>query len=77
MSAIEGGVPIIECGKIIGAIGVSGGWAAQNGVVATAGAAVIKYSRGTPTLPSNPCRRLKDSSWALRAQPGNFLPPDG
>jgi glc operon protein GlcG len=42
MSAIEGGVPIIEGGKIIGAIGVSGGSAAQDGVVATAGAAVIK-----------------------------------
>jgi glc operon protein GlcG len=42
VSAIEGGVPIIEGGKIIGAIGVSGGTAAQDGVVATAGAAVIK-----------------------------------
>lgn len=42
VSAIEGGVPIIENGKIIGAIGVSGGTAAQDGVVATAGAAVIK-----------------------------------
>jgi glc operon protein GlcG len=42
LSAIEGGVPIIEGGKIIGAIGVSGGTAAQDGVVATAGVAVIK-----------------------------------
>ncbi len=42
VSAIGGGVPIIENGKIIGAIGVSGGTAAQDGVVATAGAAVIK-----------------------------------
>ncbi len=42
VSAIEGGVPIIEGGKIIGAIGVSGGTAAQDGQVATAGAAVIK-----------------------------------
>jgi uncharacterized protein GlcG (DUF336 family) len=42
VSAIEGAVPIIEGGKIIGAIGVSGGTAAQDGVVATAGAAVIK-----------------------------------
>lgn len=42
MSAIEGGVPIIEGGKIIGAIGVSGGSAAQDGVTANAGAAVIK-----------------------------------
>ncbi len=42
ITAIEGGVPIIEGGKIIGAIGVSGGSAAQDGVVANAGAAVIK-----------------------------------
>lgn len=42
ISAIEGGVPIIENGKIIGAIGVSGGSAAQDGMVATAGAKVVK-----------------------------------
>ena len=42
ITAIEGGVPIIENGKIIGAIGVSGGSSAQDGVVATAGAAMIK-----------------------------------
>jgi len=42
ISAIEGGVPIIEDGKIIGAIGVSGGSAAQDGLVATAGAKVVK-----------------------------------
>ncbi|MGD1153107.1 MAG: heme-binding protein [Syntrophales bacterium] len=40
--AIEGGVPIIQDGKIIGAIGVSGGAAAQDGQVAVAGAKVIK-----------------------------------
>jgi uncharacterized protein GlcG (DUF336 family) len=40
--AIEGGVPIIQGGKIIGAIGVSGGSAAQDGVVARAGAKVIE-----------------------------------
>jgi uncharacterized protein GlcG (DUF336 family) len=42
ISAIEGGVPIIENGKIIGAIGVSGGSSVQDGQVAQAGAAVIK-----------------------------------
>ncbi len=42
ISAIEGGVPIIENGKIIGAIGVSGGTAQQDGLAAKAGAAVIK-----------------------------------
>jgi uncharacterized protein GlcG (DUF336 family) len=42
ISAIEGGVPIIQDGKIIGAIGVSGGTAAQDGEVARAGAAMVK-----------------------------------
>jgi glc operon protein GlcG len=42
ISAIEGGVPIIQDGKIIGAIGVSGGTAAQDGQVATAGAKEVK-----------------------------------
>jgi uncharacterized protein GlcG (DUF336 family) len=42
ITAIEGGVPIIEGGKIIGAIGVSGGSSAQDGQVAGAGAAIIK-----------------------------------
>jgi glc operon protein GlcG len=42
ISAIEGGVPVIEDGKIIGAIGASGGSPAQDGQVAVAGAAVIK-----------------------------------
>jgi glc operon protein GlcG len=42
ISAIEGGVPIIEDGKIIGSIGISGGSSVQDGQVAVAGAAVIK-----------------------------------
>ena len=42
ISAIEGGVPIIQEGKIIGAIGVSGGTAAQDGGIATAGAKAVK-----------------------------------
>jgi glc operon protein GlcG len=40
--AIEGGVPILQDGKIIGAIGVSGGSPAQDGEVARAGAAMVK-----------------------------------
>jgi glc operon protein GlcG len=35
---LEGGVPIVADGKIIGAIGVSGGTAPQDGQVAKAGA---------------------------------------
>lgn len=42
ISAIEGGVPIVQDGKIIGAIGVSGGTAQQDGQVATAGAQIIR-----------------------------------
>jgi glc operon protein GlcG len=38
----EGGVPLMAGGKVIGAIGVSGGTAAQDGQVAQAGAAVMK-----------------------------------
>jgi glc operon protein GlcG len=40
--ASEGGLPIIVDGKIIGAIGVSGGTGQQNGVAATAGVNAVK-----------------------------------
>ena len=36
-NAVEGGIPLIIDGKIMGAIGVSGGSAEQDGVVAKAG----------------------------------------
>ena len=36
-NAVEGGLPIIVDGKIIGAVGVSGGMSDQDGVVAKAG----------------------------------------
>jgi glc operon protein GlcG len=39
---IEGGVPLIMGGKIVGAIGVSGGSSEQDGVCALAAAAVLK-----------------------------------
>jgi glc operon protein GlcG len=42
VSAVEGGLPITVDGKIIGAIGVSGGSAEQDGVVAAAGLAGLK-----------------------------------
>ncbi len=38
---IEGGMPLLAAGKLVGAIGVSGGTAQQDGVVAHAGAAVL------------------------------------
>ena len=39
---VEGGVPILADGKIIGAVGVSGDTSDHDGVCATAGAAIIK-----------------------------------
>jgi uncharacterized protein GlcG (DUF336 family) len=39
---IDGGVPIIVDGKVIGAVGISGGSGAQDGQVATTGAAAVK-----------------------------------
>lgn len=39
---VEGGLPLIVAGKIVGAIGVSGGTFQQDGQVATAGAGVLK-----------------------------------
>ena len=39
---IEGGVPLVADGKIIGAIGVSGGSAQQDGQIATAGANALQ-----------------------------------
>lgn len=41
-SAVEGGLPLMMDGKIVGGIGVSGVNADQDGVVAKAGADVIK-----------------------------------
>jgi glc operon protein GlcG len=40
-NAVEGGLPLVADGKIIGAIGVSGGSAEQDGVVAKAGSDVF------------------------------------
>lgn len=42
MAAIEGGVPLIAGGQVIGAIGVSGVTAAQDGQIANAGAAALE-----------------------------------
>lgn len=38
---IEGGVPLVAEGKVIGAIGASGGSAPQDGIVANAGAGAL------------------------------------
>jgi len=39
---VDGGVPLVMGGKIVGAIGVSGGTSAQDGQVAAAGVAALK-----------------------------------
>jgi glc operon protein GlcG len=39
---VDGGVPILMDGKIVGAIGLSGGTSAQDGQCAAAGAAAVK-----------------------------------
>jgi uncharacterized protein GlcG (DUF336 family) len=39
--ASRGGIPLVEDGKLIGAIGCSGGTGSQDEVVCTAGAATI------------------------------------
>jgi glc operon protein GlcG len=40
--AVEGGVPLIVGGRIVGAIGASGGTSQQDGMTAAAGAATVK-----------------------------------
>jgi uncharacterized protein GlcG (DUF336 family) len=42
VSAIDGGEPIVVDGKLIGAVGVSGGSGEQDGLVAKAGVAALK-----------------------------------
>jgi uncharacterized protein GlcG (DUF336 family) len=39
---VEGGVPLVVDGRLVGAIGVSGGTAEQDGQSAAAGAAALK-----------------------------------
>ena len=39
---VEGGLPLLSGGRIVGAIGVSGGTSAQDGQVAAAGVAALK-----------------------------------
>jgi uncharacterized protein GlcG (DUF336 family) len=41
-SPVEGGIPLVQDGKIVGAIGVSGASSAQDGQVAKAGADTVK-----------------------------------
>lgn len=47
MCALEGGVPLLNDGKIVGAIGVSGAHSTQDGQVAAAGARVLEHAAET------------------------------
>jgi uncharacterized protein GlcG (DUF336 family) len=44
MMPLEGGLPLVADGKVVGAIGVSGMQSQQDGVVAKAGAAALAGS---------------------------------
>ena len=39
---IDGGLPLVASGRVVGAIGISGGTSAQDGQIAAAGATVLK-----------------------------------
>ena len=39
---VEGGLPIIQSGKIVDAIGVSGGTSQEDGQIATSGVSALK-----------------------------------
>ena len=51
---LEGGLPIVVEGRVIGAVGVSGGTSAQDGVCAKAGSAAIG---GMTELPAAPAKK--------------------
>lgn len=42
MIAVEGGVPILASGRVIGALGVSGGTSEEDGQVAAVGLAALR-----------------------------------
>jgi glc operon protein GlcG len=45
VTAVEGGVPLVAEGKVVGSVGVSGGKASQDGLVAQAAAAALATSK--------------------------------
>jgi uncharacterized protein GlcG (DUF336 family) len=57
ISASRGGIPLIDQGAIIGAIGCSGGTDSQDEVVSQAGAAVINQLPATNKQPRSRERR--------------------
>ena len=64
--ASRGGIPLIEDGKLIGAIGCSGGTGSQDEVICTAGAATSTNSRFLPAFFAAPCSPGFTSSFSRR-----------
>ena len=54
---LEGGIPLLIDGKIVGAIGVSGVTSQQDGMCAQAGADTLGKAPGTPPAPPRPPRK--------------------
>jgi uncharacterized protein GlcG (DUF336 family) len=55
---IEGGIPLVVDGKIVGAVGVSGATSQQDGVCAQAGADTLGKSPAVPTAkPATPAKK--------------------
>jgi glc operon protein GlcG len=54
---LEGGIPLVVEGKIIGAIGVSGGTSQQDGVCAQTGADTLGKQPALPATPAPPAPR--------------------
>jgi len=53
---LEGGIPLLIDGKIVGAIGVSGATSQQDGVCAQAGADTLGKAPATPPAPPRPVK---------------------
>lgn len=54
VTPLEGGIPLVIDGKVVGAIGVSGGTSPQDGVCAAAGAEVLGKQPGLTPPPKPP-----------------------
>jgi uncharacterized protein GlcG (DUF336 family) len=58
VAAFGGGVPVLVDGTFVGAVGASGGSAAQDKEVAAAGAAAVATALAQPAAPGHPAARF-------------------
>lgn len=66
---LEGGLPLLQDGQVVGAIGVSGMQSTQDGIAAAAGAAVMaSTNRGIKIDHSRICRKetFRQSLWSFQ-----------